>query len=499
MVYMNWNDISKQNPWWADKSTISQDYEIEKFEEAPLKWKPRIKQYIAANLEMDTIGSIRGPRQVGKTTLMKLLIREKLEAGINPYDICYISCDTILKPGKLLSLLNTYFDWSNTLSSGRKFIFLDEISRVENWWEAIKPFKETHRKNLSILVSGSHSVEIGKALNYFTGRSGEYQGLTTHKILAPMKFAEYVGLRNPEIQRVLEEYNLLGNEARIAARAALFEGEVPKGLQALRPFSSELNTLFDEYLINGGVMPAVNHFFSNRSIPPSVYDVYWKYLNEDTKTLKRDIVITEEVLREVISVMGSDTNWGAMAKNIRRSLKTVRSYCYLLRDMFFLHVVFRITESRVPDTRAHEKKVFVCNPFFFHCIRGHLDGVSDPFSHSINFLLDTQLKSNLVEAVVGDHLVRVAFAHNPRDVFEPWNHLLFFSEKDTEVDYVLNTGDQLMGFEVKYQNKIEKGDFKGLLSFNSHPKIMLTKQDFGMFSNKLSIMMVPIPLYLMLV
>ncbi|WP_292466691.1 DUF4143 domain-containing protein [Methanolobus sp.] len=63
-------------------------------------------------------------------------------------------------------------------------------------------------------------------------------------------------------------------------------------------------------------------------------------------------------------------------------------------------------------------------------------------------------------------------------MFSPKEHLFYWRGKGgKEVDYVLKSKDnELLSIELKYQNKLQKSDYKGLSSF---PKgIMLSKNDF---------------------
>ena len=51
--------------------------------EVRYKWYPALRHYIS--LDKDVIYTIRGPRQVGKTTLLKIIIKELINSNkINP-------------------------------------------------------------------------------------------------------------------------------------------------------------------------------------------------------------------------------------------------------------------------------------------------------------------------------------------------------------------------------------------------------------------------------
>ena len=65
-------EFSDQNPWWKDKGTIKTDRLILAWENSSFKWKPRISE--AFCWDANVIYTLRGSRQVGKTTLLRLKI-----------------------------------------------------------------------------------------------------------------------------------------------------------------------------------------------------------------------------------------------------------------------------------------------------------------------------------------------------------------------------------------------------------------------------------------
>lgn len=86
--------LSRQNPWWVDKQSIYQDPYISEFESSPVKWFPDCLDKV--NLTKDGVYIILGPRQVGKTTSFKLLIKNLLtKEEVGARNILYLNCDEI--------------------------------------------------------------------------------------------------------------------------------------------------------------------------------------------------------------------------------------------------------------------------------------------------------------------------------------------------------------------------------------------------------------------
>ena len=67
--------IFDMNPWWRDRQAIQQDKHIRTFEASKIKWHPPL---LKISLQEDALHIIKEPRQVGKTTLLKLFIRNLL-------------------------------------------------------------------------------------------------------------------------------------------------------------------------------------------------------------------------------------------------------------------------------------------------------------------------------------------------------------------------------------------------------------------------------------
>ena len=80
----------KQNPWWRDKTEIENDEDIKKWREGSRKWIPFVMNKIS--LKPFSLNFIFGPRQVGKTTLVKLLIKKLLDEGVEKEKIFYFRC-----------------------------------------------------------------------------------------------------------------------------------------------------------------------------------------------------------------------------------------------------------------------------------------------------------------------------------------------------------------------------------------------------------------------
>ena len=95
---------------------------------------------------------IRGPRGVGKTTLM--LQHIKLFRAHQLAETLYVSLDSIwFRPGKLGTLIDDF------VARGGRYLYLDEVHKYPNWAQEVKNAYDEHLE-LQIVFTGSSALEI---------------------------------------------------------------------------------------------------------------------------------------------------------------------------------------------------------------------------------------------------------------------------------------------------------------------------------------------------
>ncbi|WP_231136314.1 hypothetical protein [Acidianus ambivalens] len=73
--------IEEYNPWWISKERITEIEIYRKYEESEVKWVPDVIGKVS--LSPYSLNFIFGPRQVGKSTALILLIKKLLDEGKN--------------------------------------------------------------------------------------------------------------------------------------------------------------------------------------------------------------------------------------------------------------------------------------------------------------------------------------------------------------------------------------------------------------------------------
>jgi predicted AAA+ superfamily ATPase len=128
-----------------------------------------------------------GPRQVGKTTLLKQLIGTSEDAlWLNGDELDVQQLFDTLSATRMKALIGT-----------KKILILDEAQRILNIGLRLKLLTDT-LPELQVIATGSSSFELANQVNEsLTGRKWEYQ-------LYPISFAEMV-----QVHGLLEEKRLL--------------------------------------------------------------------------------------------------------------------------------------------------------------------------------------------------------------------------------------------------------------------------------------------------
>src|SRR6266705_4073013 len=247
---MSISEFSEQNQWWLEPKAIHADQRIVEWESSQFKWTPRLGETFDWNL--DIVYVLRGPRQVGKTTLVKLKIRERMDAGVEPRHIFYYPCDLVEGPDRLVKIITSYQDSTRRDKQTRLYLILDEISSVKDWQKGIKLLYDSGRlKKCTVILTGSHSIDLRKATETLARRRGEVEKLkdqTPDKILLPAKFAEYADVRSQKIHETIRALDLLKRDRRHRIWARIMSGALPRELEELQLVSKEAKTLFQDFL-----------------------------------------------------------------------------------------------------------------------------------------------------------------------------------------------------------------------------------------------------------
>lgn len=495
-------DLIEDNPWWRNPSSIQRDMKIVDLDRSIVDWRPRIAYTF--DFSKDLVYSLRGPRQVGKTTLVKLQIKQKLDEGVSPHNIMYYAFDVDTAPRDLVDIIKDYLDNTKRLRKNNHcFIFLDEISAVRNWQRGIKRLWDQGRlANCTVIATGSNTIDIKMSSEKLPGRRGTSND-TLDKIMLPMKFAEFVAAIDRDAKDLLENHDLIPAYRRHAILKKILDLDLDLSIEQLRSYVPTLNRHLKDYLLTGGTPRVVNEYLGGGSIGEGTFKVYLDAILGDLQSLNRNPNTFKQLARSVIKVIGNTSSWRSLQKNTDiGSQDTVSSYVDTLQSMFILSVFYQYSVESKRGLFQKNKKIYFHDPFYFHVLNGWVGGDRLSFDTATKYLDNDLNQGTLVEGVVANHLIRLAFNISPKKQNFEYSDLLFYWKygKDREVDFVYNNGiDVETPIEVKFQSRISARDLDGLINFKrdtgQRNAILLSKDKLSLESEYVTI---PVSLFLLL-
>lgn len=493
-------DLAEDNPWWRDPNSIKHDIKIKELDNLPARWHPSI---IYTFDSTDLLYSLRGPRQVGKTTLVKLKIKELLEGGTAPHNIMYYALDVVTTPKDLVNIVKEYLDGTKRLrKNNRCYIFLDEVSTVRDWQRGLKRLWDQDRlTNCTVVVTGSNTMDIKTSTEKLPGRRGITNSVLD-KIMIPMKFSEFVAAIDPDIKDMMKRYHLPDNHVRHNLLKRVLDMDLY--LDDIGSYVPALNRHLKDYLLTGGTPKVVNEYVGTGVIQEGTYDMYLDAILGDLQSMNKSRNTFMQLARNIIKVTGSTASWGSLQKYTDiGSQDTVSSYVDTLQSMFLLSIFYQYnTESGRAMFRS-AKKIYLHDPFYLHVLNGWVGGNVQSFDTAIRYVGNDTNLGRLVEGVVANHLIRLAFNVSSRRQNFEYSDVLFHWRygKDREVDFVYDDQAGIKTpIEVKFQNHITARDLDGLINFKrrtTHQNAILLSKDT--LDIERECIAIPVSLFLLLV
>jgi uncharacterized protein len=388
-----------------------------------------------------------GPRQVGKTTFLKLFIKQLIDKGINPKNLLYFSCELISNYTELVEIIR-YFD---TFVGGKKYIFFDEITFVKNWQNAVKYVLDSELgKNKLLLITGSSSLELRKET--FPGRDIRIN------YFMPLEFKQFcLTFASDDLKAVI-------NKGRTESFSIKQLNEVIKPLLFHLP---EINRLFNTYLTCGGFPRSIYAYMDDQMVSEEIYDIYWNWLISDIAKIDRSQMTCSSVLLGVLKSYGSRLSLNSIAKEMKiGSHVTVREYLEILEELFVLRNIFPIDPHSSHGSMRRMRKVYFTDGFLYHTLKKKMVGLS---------VKESEIPM-LVEGIVAEYMAR------------NYDHLFYYYQRK-ELDFIVDN----TGIEVKWQNKVKRADFP-LISISN--KILLSKTDHQLVEAD-NLLILPVAVFLL--
>ncbi len=249
--------LFRYNPWWEnDLTSLTKLFNREES-----------FSFLQKNIDNKQILFLTGLRRIGKTSLMKLCIKYLIEVKeVCPKHILYVSMDDFVLSGKsIVDVLEIYKTIHKLKHTEKTYIFLDEITFVDNYELQLKNIYD--KEHTKVFASSSSASLLKSQKGYLTGRS------VTLEVL-PLNFSDYLKFKNITISKADEnlkatyfkeflitggvpEYVLTGDDAYIRE---LMEDIIYKDIAAIHNIKhlSQLKNYFLLLMERSGKTMSIN-------------------------------------------------------------------------------------------------------------------------------------------------------------------------------------------------------------------------------------------------
>lgn len=393
----------------------------------------KIIDNLIAQLKKRNIVILIGARQVGKTSILKL-VQNLLKETHNHKNIFYFDLEKpeLIDVFKTESSLKQYIVLQGADFEKEIFLLIDEFQYMPEPTKLLKILHDSY-ENIQIIASGSSSLEIRKKVQEpLTGRKRVLY-------IYPLDFEEFLIFKNSHLLKVYKELPIVKEE---------------------KYFFSSLSLLFEEFILFGGY-PKVVLTNEQEEKEFELLEIYKSYINKDIKhfALDEDIPYFNHLVRILSSQTGNLCNMNELSNTLRVSRRKIEKYLFLLEQTFVIHLLKPFFKNARKEI-TKMKKIFMLDT-------GIINSISNNFA-SISSRIDI---GALIETFVFTELNKIGKYED--------NIFFWRTINQTEIDFIIQKGGELFPIEVKYGQTQRISIPKSLKSFAQQNKcskaIVITK------------------------
>ena len=374
--------------------------------------------------------AIKGPRQSGKTTLLKIikdyLIQNK---KVDPKYIIYI---TFEDRDNLDAFLISPKDYVKSFISGgenQRFYFLiDEFQYATEGGQKLKLLYDLY-ENIKFIITGSSSLELtGSTAKYLVGRVFSFY-------LYQFSFEEFLQTKEKNIFNYYKE------------KSKLLREFIEKGKEFPEPkeiFQKDFIKYFEEYVLFGGYPEVIkaSDLETKRIILKNIYDTY---ITKDIIGLLRlaDTSSLRTLIVLLANQVGNLLNYHSLAQDAKSYFRQIRHYLSILQETYVIRLLMPYFTNKVNELKKNPKAYFVDTGLRNYIINNY---------NQLQIRSDTGL---LVENAVLSQLHQ-----RDSEAIRYWRTI-----GKSEVDFILVKEGQIVPVEVKYSSLKAPEISRGFRSF----------------------------------
>ena len=383
----------------------------------------KIKPFI----DKDIIKVLTGIRRSGKSVMLKLIMEELKQNGIDEKQFININFENLINRELITSdKLHKYILKKVSEIKKKCYIFLDEIQEVKDWEKCINSLRVNEEYNFDIYITGSNAKLLsGELSTYLAGRYVEF-------VIYPFSFKEFLD-------------TLKSIQQNVSIREA-----------------------FQKYIKFGGMPFLYNLAFEEEPSLQYLNDIYLSIILKDiTQRNKiRDTDLLERVINYLIMNVGNIFSATSISKffkseNRKISVETILNYIKAAEEAFLIYKVSR------DDLIG--KKILNVNEKYYIADHGIREAILESNQRDINQIFENIIYLELLRK---GYNVRVGKIDN------------------LEVDFVCTKGNEKLYIQVAYllaSPETTEREFSSLEKINdNYPKYVISMDEFDMSRNGIS-------------
>ena len=388
-----------------------------------LKRDEYIKQ-IVPFIDKDVIKVLTGIRRSGKSVMLKLLMEELKNRGINENQFIYINFEN-LKYRNLKNYERLYDFILNKVDDKYKsyYIFLDEIQEVEEWERCVNSLRVDEDFKFDIYITGSNAKLLsGELSTYLAGRYIEF-------VVYPFSFKEFFEIMKEKNKEI------------------------------------DLKEAFQDYVKFGGMPFLHNLDYNFEASMQYLQDLYASIILKDITQRNniRDTDLLERIINYVVMNIGNTFSATSISKffkseNRKVATETILNYIKACEEAF---LVYRVARNDLLG-----KKILNVNEKYYIADHGIREAIMENNQKNINQVLE-----NIVyfEMLRRGYNVKIGKVDN------------------LEVDFVCKKNDETIYIQVSYllaSEDTKEREFSVLENIkDNYPKYVLSMDEFNMSRN----------------
>lgn len=391
----------------------------------------RLRKYLRA----PEILAVIGPRQCGKTTLL----REIFSTLRNAVFIDFEDRD-------VLDLFNNDIKGFYSLHvKGADYLFIDEFQYADSGGQKLKYLYDTHK--IKVIISGSSVPDLTRqAVKYLVGRIFTFN-------LSAFSFSEFLSYRNPSLYK-----NIYLDAAAKTAQYIYGKRKTPPVLS--EHIVREILPFYHEYAIYGGYPRVVltDDMEEKRVVLKNIYNTY--LLREIRDILQ---LSTENELQKLVKALSLQIG-STVAYNELAQISSL-DYSRLIRHLDILEKTFII--KRIPPFFRNKRTEIAKAPKVYFWDNGFRNTIISNFQ---------PLDERIDRGSLNENFAASQFFIKGEDI-KYWR-----TKSKAEVDFVVEKAGLYMAIEVKSTLNSEKTG-RALRSFRDkypvHRTVILSENYFS--------------------